>query len=354
MIRPPRSLPVAVMAAQFWTGSTGAGIAAGLRRAGWLVHEIDIRHYEPPLGLSRPMRAINRLSKKDAVAAYRRRIVADCEMLRPDLFLTIKGVAIDPKTLGALSGLGVRTAIYYPDVNFEFANFDKATIPLYDDFATTKSFQIDFLREARSGRGVHYVPHGYCSTVHRPLYAEIGSDDYLCDVGYAGNFSPYKAEQLGRLLELAPDLRLSVTGPNWQRMKGWPSVHATLDRSERRNLAYSDFVQRSAIGLAFHYGPTQNGWADLVSTRTFEIPACGGFMLHIENEEIHEFFDAGTEIDTFACVEELASKIAFYLTHDSVRREMAARAHRRAVPAYSYEVRAGEMLQALGLPISQG
>ena len=32
-------------------------------------------------------------------------------------------------------------------------------------------------------------------------------------------------------------------------------------------------------------------WKDLVSTRTFEIPACKGFMLHVDNSEVREFFE---------------------------------------------------------------
>ncbi len=87
-------------------------------------------------------------------------------------------------------------------------------------------------------------------------------------------------------------------------------------------------------------GQVSSDWADMVSTRTFEIPACRGFMLHVDNEEIREFYKPGVEIDVFASPEELADKIKFYLRRPDLRAKMIERAFQRCVPNYSYIARA--------------
>jgi spore maturation protein CgeB len=104
---------------------------------------------------------------------------------------------------------------------------------------------------------------------------------------------------------------------------------------------YAHALQHSRINVAIHGGPAGLfGWQDLVSTRTFEIPACKGFMLHIDNAEVRCLFKPGGEIDVFANEDELIEKIDYYLARATLRCAMIERAYRRCVPAYGYDARA--------------
>jgi spore maturation protein CgeB len=340
--------PIAVMATEFWSGSTGAGIAQGLRKLGWLVHEIDIRDYIGAPGKSILAKGLRRLQKSFTIDDYKQSIIESCDILRPDIFLTVKGVELTPELLNEVSSLGITTVNYYPDYHFEYKNFDKDTIPIYDCFISTKSFQIEWLRGQRNGGLTGFVSHGYCEDIHHPVYRKM-DNSYLCDVGYAGNCSPYKAEILNTLLDRDPKLDLLVTGPNWDRANDYNRLCSKHDRRERRNIAFAEFLQRSRINLAFHYGRAANGWADLVSTRSFEIPACAGFMIHIDNDEIRSHYKAGEEIETFASSEELVDKIEFYLANPEVRERVAVKGYERAVPAYGYAERAREIVDFIGM-----
>lgn len=106
----------------------------------------------------------------------------------------------------------------------------------------------------------------------------------------------------------------------------------------------AELIQSSRVNVAIHLGPAPDGSRDKVSTRTFEIPACKGFMLHEDNAEIRSLFEPGTEIDVFDTPEALYAKVEHYLARPDRRAEMIERAYRRAVPAYSYYERAEELM----------
>jgi spore maturation protein CgeB len=84
---------------------------------------------------------------------------------------------------------------------------------------------------------------------------------------------------------------------------------------------------------------------DETTTRTFEIPACEGFMLHERTPELLELYEEGKEVACFGSVEELASKIEYYLAHPEEREAIARASHARCVPAYSYDERIKEILR---------
>ena len=70
-------------------------------------------------------------------------------------------------------------------------------------------------------------------------------------------------------------------------------------------------------------------------------------MLHIDNDEVREYFKPGKEIDVFSTPEELADKIQFYLARPELREKMIDRAYARCVPSYGYVRRAVEIQKAM-------
>ena len=75
---------------------------------------------------------------------------------------------------------------------------------------------------------------------------------------------------------------------------------------------------------------------DLQTTRTVEIPACGGFMLAERTNEHLALFNAGTEADFFSSNEELLALCRKYLKDDTLREQIAeAGRHRTEKEDYS-------------------
>jgi spore maturation protein CgeB len=174
-------------------------------------------------------------------------------------------------------------------------------------------------------------------------------------VSFIGNYSAHKHALLDALVEgLGGAARLAVIGNGWKTaaagtpLSPWVLGHALIGDY------YAEAIGRSKINIALHHGPVgAAGWEDAVSTRTFEIPACGGFMLHVDNDEVREFYEPGTEIATFVDGGDLVAKVSEHLADATRRRTMAKAGCLRAVPAYSYGVRAralSQILQRMGGP----
>jgi spore maturation protein CgeB len=133
-----------------------------------------------------------------------------------------------------------------------------------------------------------------------------------------------------------PDLKIAIAGARWQSTRAEFSANTTI-AGPLTGDGMSRALAHSKIGIAIHHGPGgRHGWQDDVSTRTFEFPACGTFMLHIDNPHVRTLFDVPADIDVFADGEELAEKVRYYLDHPDQREAAAERAFHRVVPSRSY------------------
>jgi len=338
--------PLMVIAGEFWRGSTGLGLADGFRRCGWAVQEIDIRHFHPDPGAGIALRAVRRAISPLADRTFRAAILNACDTLRPDVFLSIKGCAISADLLKGISETGTRTAVFYPDVHFNHPDVDLDTLGCFDRIITSKVFQIDFLAERFGQDKISYVPHGYASGVHQPLYANLTESDYEADIQHIGACSPSKLRWMSKLRRRLPNLHIRLIGKGWKRATIGTALEPSVVSGDHYGCGYSAAVQTARINIGVHFGPAGR-WQDNVSTRTFEIPACRGFMLHVDNAEVRALFSPGEEIDVFSTAEELAEKVQFYLSRPDLRAEMIERGYRRAVPAYSYDARAKDILDII-------
>jgi glycosyltransferase involved in cell wall biosynthesis len=332
-----------VFAGDFWRGSTEYGLAQGFRKLGLAVQQVEIRRYFADFGSELSARVLNRGLKPFAVKAFRAAAIEVARTVGADIFLSIKGTFLDAETLRVLKDLNIATAVFYPDYYFNYPGVSLDSFDYYDLIITTKSFQVPWLKERFGSNKIAYVPHGYSSGVHWPIASGGDETDYVFDLQHVGGHSSYKHAWFEELHARLPEASLRLIGPRWEgKFKSRTST--VLDALY--DCAYSLSLQAARINVAVMMGPHEpTGWMDNVSTRSFEIPACKGFMLHIDNDEIREFFKAGEEIDVFSSGDELADKARFYLARPALRQRMILRAYERCVPAYSYDARCTEILK---------
>jgi len=343
----PQRAPRMVFSGEFWRGSSGFGLAQGFRKQGWTVHEIDLSRIFGALGNSLTARVVRRIMAPSLLSHFERELRDAISALRPDVLLTIKGTHITRDLLLWMGDQGIKRLMFYPDFHFDHPGVRVDDFAFYDAVFTSKSFHVDFLKAKIGAEKIHYVPHGYSDDVHWPVLGDLTESDYEADVQHIGAHSAYKQGWMEAVQAGMPWARLRVKGARWETAIGDSALRTAELGGSVTDALYSRELQSGRINVAVMMGPHLSGWQDHVSTRTFEIAACGGFMLHIDSEELREFFQPGVELDVFSSPEELVDKASFYLQRPDQRRRMGARAHARCVPAYGYAARSRAIAKAL-------
>ncbi|MEX0853089.1 MAG: glycosyltransferase [Bauldia sp.] len=344
------------MASNFWLGSAADGIAKGLRQLGWDICYVEMAHHFLHSRLL-SLRLLSRGLRRWSIASYNQAVLEAVENLRPRAFLTVKGSYLTTRTLAEIRRRGITTLLYYTDFHFDHVDVSRDTFAHYDHVFTNNSLVIPSLEEQLGASRVSLLYFGYSAHVHYPRLARVAETDYLADCGYVGNCTPYKARWLEAIARKLPEVRLTIIGNGWSQAAKGTALQPSVAGFQLVGDCYSRFLQQARINLAFHMGPAgKHGWEDRISMRTFEIPACKGFMLHIDNDEIRRLFEPGKEVDVFTTADELCDKIRHYLPRPAERGEMIERAYRRCVPAYSYDVRAQAIARAIecGSPPAPG
>ena len=84
-----------------------------------------------------------------------------------------------------------------------------------------------------------------------------------------------------------------------------------------------------------------------IPLRALDIMASGGFLLSNYQIELAENFGAGEEFDYYSDYDELMTKIEYYLSHNSERKDIAAAGWEKVQRAFSLSDRVDAMLQQL-------
>jgi spore maturation protein CgeB len=325
-----------VFASEFHSGGTARGLAHGFRALGWAVQEVDTRQSFPHL----PNRAARLLLKPlqgQLRAGYNQSTLEAATRDQPQIFLTVKGSYIAADTLHALRARGIKTVNYYPDRDFDRPDIEAASLDAYDLFITTKPYQVDALTQRLGAARVGMVHHGHCDMTHVPAREPVSP---AFDVLYVGNYSQEKQRWLGQLARLLPDVDIRIVGFAWDRNTD-PVLRPRIHGHGYHGDNYARVLQQARIVISLHGDRKEpEGWQDMVSTRTFEIPACKAFMLHIDSEEVRTLFEPETEIGVFSTAEELAKGVRRYLADPALRAAMIEKAFNRCTPAYGYAARA--------------
>lgn len=81
-----------------------------------------------------------------------------------------------------------------------------------------------------------------------------------------------------------------------------------------------------------------------IPLRALDIMGCGGFLLSSYQSELYEYFIDGQECVMYSSIEDAIEKARFYLVHDDIRKEIAARGAARIEEAFRYEDRIEALL----------
>lgn len=325
--------PLRILAtAETWHGANSYSYARGFRRAGHSTSVVAEEWFIAAGWRSTPLKVLRRALWPLIVKEFNAALVREAELLRPHLLFVFKGYIVTPATIEAVQKLGAVAINLWPDVSvMTHGPLIPRTLPAYDWVFTTKTFGIVDMRRQLGVERASFIPHGFDPEVHRPMTLDAGDfDRYACDVSFIGTWSPKKQRLLERLAQHRPDLRLRVWGHQWQPAE--PSLGAAIMGRGVLGAEYAKAIAASKINLGI-LSEVRAGASDgdRITSRTFQIPAAGGFMLHESSDEIDQYFVDGAECATFSDGDDMADKVGFYLAHDDERRRVAAAGRARCL-----------------------
>ena len=239
-----------------------------------------------------------------------------------DIVWIDKGVTIFPETLQYIKKKSPKTLLisYSPDnmaLRHNQSQQYLECIPLYDYIITNKSYILEDMRKL-GAKDIRFVNNSYESTFHYPRtltsedYKEIGGD-----IGFVGAWEKERCESILYLAQHGLNVRV-WGGGKWLKYKGmYPCL--TIEDKGLYSENYSKSFQAFKISLCF----LRKMNFDLQTTRTVEIPACGGFMMAERTSEHQAMFEEGKEAAFFSSNEELLEKCKYYLSHNEERKEIA-------------------------------
>lgn len=102
-----------------------------------------------------------------------------------------------------------------------------------------------------------------------------------------------------------------------------------------------EIFYRSKINLNITIRSIQTG----LSQRVWDVLGCEGFLLSNYQMEIPEYLQVGKDLDCYENVTELKEKVAYYLSHEEERMEIAKNGYKAVKEKHTCRHRVGEMLK---------
>jgi len=275
-------------------------------------------------------------------------IVGQAREFRPDFTFYIQARYVLPETLEETARYGPNLGYFNDDMfnprNQSFTFFE--AIKRLDCILTTKSYNVPEFHAAGAPLAL-CIPNAYDPKIHHPV--DVSPEErayYEGEVAFLGTFRQERADFLARLAGVLGDIRLNVWGGGWNKMtrldfilywKRWSRLRRRVRLKELWCAEMGKAIQSNKICLGLLYHANR----DLHTSRSFEIPACGGFMLAERTDEHRMYFEEDKEAVYFSSFEEMLDKIRYYLAHEEERRRIAAAGYQRCVcSSYRYVDRA--------------
>jgi spore maturation protein CgeB len=346
-LRPASAPRRILLVAPLFEGSTALQRCRTFQRQGHLVRPIDLLP-QPwlRLALTLPYRAFHRLGGPYDLAGANRLLLAVEAGFAPDVVWVEKGLTLEAATLRALRERWPETMVinYSGDDMFNPRNQSRqwrACLPLYDVHVTTKRHNVPELLAA-GARDVFHVDKAFDPLVHRPMpvtpeiRARLGGE-----VGFIG--WPEAAREASMLHLARHGVPVRIWGP-WERLR-LPQPRLRIEGRPLWSDDYASALSAFRINLCFLRKVNR----DRHTTRSVEIPACGGFMLAERTEEHLALFEEDVEAVYFSTDEELLDKVRWYLAHENERARIAEAGRKRCwTGGYTYQRRLDDVLAHVG------
>lgn len=258
----------------------------------------------------------------------------------PDLVFVLKGWYFKPETLRQLKQEFPETELFCfnPEnpwsEGFAYSNeWMRESIPIFDSYFTWGRFLISKLEAAGATR-VEHLPFAHDPSLHYPVSVDTEEQtNYDSDIAFIGTWSKERERVINRLL----DFEITIWGNRWE--KAAPSIQDRCTHSTAIGEEFSMICKGSNIMLDV----LREQMIPSHSMKSFEIPACRGFLLCNKGKELDDFYRIGRDIVCYSDLEDIVNKVNYYLTAQK-ERERIAKSGREVAKKHTYRDRAEQIV----------
>lgn len=137
------------------------------------------------------------------------------------------------------------------------------------------------------------------------------------EVLFIGTWMPERGPFLQKLVEAG--VPLTIYGNDWQKAPEWPALQSVWQGPAIYGDGYIKALQLAKVSL----GLLSKGNRDLHTTRTFEIPYCGGLLCAERTSEHLQLYQEDVEAVFWSDVNECIEKCKRLLDDDKLRADIA-------------------------------
>ncbi len=320
------------------------------RNRGVKVDEVNEDLYYPHVS-NRPLRIAMRILGPLFRAELFQQVCQRVKITKPDIVFIVKGVYISDSHIDEIKILGPKIVLRFPDYSpFVHGERLKCSAGRYDLVVSAKPLHPQMWRET-----YHYtnrcvcVPHGYNPELH---LQNVPPDNPTHDVVMVASARPEYLEILDALAgsDQTASLNVAIGGDGWEQSRAkfpshWNFIGPARGEAYIAALRSGKIVVAPITTYTMVDGVRQT--ADVDTARSYEIAAAYCCFIHRRSDYIAGIYNENTEVPLFSSGEDLVAKILYYLPRAEERRHMAEAAHRRAVPSYSIDARAAQIIEHL-------
>jgi hypothetical protein len=261
-----------------------------------------------------------------------RKVLEVAREMRPDVAHFYQGHHYNAETIAQVakvtfaSGSHCDDPLGRPDRR-EYRLLLKA-LPEYDGYHVNR--QCNIAEAAAYGiKRVRVLMTYYIPWLHYPCALSAREQEtWESDVVYAGHMEPdLRIECLSGVVRAGLKCRIFGGEAQWRSALPGDVYRVVRPTPKVGGADYRRALCASKIGACFF-----SKWnRDQYTNRSWEIPACGAFLLSERTPAMQEFYSEGKEAEFFESPEEFIDKVQFYLRNEATRKRIAATGYARVV-----------------------
>lgn len=285
-----------------------------------------------------------------AIGSINRAFLKKVEAAQPSCIWVDKGLYITPVSLKKIKEK-------YPEIKIVHLNPDdpyglnqqgfalfKKTIPFYDVHFVSRPQNVEEYIGA-GGKQVYEYDRSFDPFMHKPVV--LSTEDarkYVTPVGFIGSYAKDRADML--LFLVKNNIALAIYGDRWEKYPRFEELKPFYRSAAVYGAEYAKAI--CGMDIAIHFLRKEN--RDGQDSRTYEIPACGTFMIAERSARHEVIFTEDEEAVFFDDEKELLEKIRYYMVHTEERNKIAQKGRERSLrDGYDHINRIKQLLEQAGI-----